>query len=156
MLNISKSTTQKYVELISENKLINFRNYHGGLFEISRYMRGCLAEWRRDILAKHGNRCFITGRTDKLIIHHVTPFSDIRDMVLKITGLRVKRFDEYSKNELEELKEVVLMLHQKIEGVVLNESIHTLFHQYYGNVNIGFDELKEFHKRYQIGEIEII
>jgi hypothetical protein len=151
VLNISKNTVTNYLNELSNNNLINsnkIRN-HETLAEMSLYFRSKLIKWRNDSLDFYGNKCFVSGEKDNIVVHHLIPFNQIRDYVLNQLDLQDKPMDQFTSDELDLIEGKILDYHELSLGVPLNEKIHKQFHMQYGS-NTTLENLLEFKYSYKI------
>jgi hypothetical protein len=151
VLNISKNTVTNYLNELSNNNLINsnkIRN-HETLAEMSLYFRSKLIKWRNDSLDFYGNKCFVSGEKDNIVVHHLIPFNQIRDYVLNQLDLQDKPMDQFTSDELDLIEGKILDYHQLSLGVPLNDKIHKQFHMKYGS-NTTLENLLEFKYSYKI------
>lgn len=148
-LNIPSSTVTNYLEELAENDLIPKNNVrdHDTLTEMSLYFRSKLNSWKNTSLEVHGNKCFVTGKKEDLIVHHIIPFNKIRDYILNELKLENKPMSEFTVEELTEIESRILDFHKLSVGVPLNEKIHKQFHMKYGN-NTTLENLLEFKSNY--------
>jgi hypothetical protein len=137
----------------------NAYNWKGGITELNVFLRSIINNWRYKIFNKYKHRCAITnikgGKRD-LHIHHMTPFSLIRDNVLFKFNIPVySTIGEYTSEQLNLLTVEFLKEHNEIEGIPLKDNIHLLFHSKYGKTPSPGD-FEEFKKRWYAGEFCII
>jgi hypothetical protein len=114
VLNISKNTVTNYLNELSNNNLINsnkIRN-HETLAEMSLYFRSKLIKWRNDSLDFYGNKCFVSGEKDNIVVHHLIPFNQIRDYVLNQLDLQDKPMDQFTSDELDLIEGKILDYHE--------------------------------------------
>lgn len=107
--------------------------YKGGTSEINQYLRQKINDWKKDSLEKHNYRCFVTGRTGKLHVHHLTPFQSLRDQAFNETKIpKLSQVKDYTTRQLEKLEDKIIELHEKELGVPLLKDVHKDFHKKYG------------------------
>jgi hypothetical protein len=149
VLNMSKNTVTTYLNKLSNNNLINSNKIrsHDTLTEMSLYFRSKLNKWKNDSLEFYGNKCFVSGKKDNLIIHHLIPFNKIRDYVLNQIDLQDKPMNQFTSDELALIESKILDYHQLSLGIPLNEKIHKQFHLQYGH-NSSLEDLLEFKDQY--------
>lgn len=149
ILNIPRSTVGNYLDELSNNNLINKNKIrsHDTLSEMSIYFRGKLNNWKNDSLEFHNKKCFISGKKDNLVIHHLIPFNQIRDYVLNKLDLEDKPMDQFTTEELNIIENKLLDYHELSIGVPLNEKIHKQFHLQYGS-STTLEDLLEFKYQY--------
>ena len=112
----------------------NNHNWKGGVSELDNYLRGVLKEWKMDSLASANYRCIISADTKDLVIHHIYPFSKIvSETLLELNMATYKTIGEYSKDELQKIKELLIKKHYEYGyGAVISKDIHDEFHNIYG------------------------
>lgn len=149
ILNIPTSTVSNYLEELAEMNLINknsVRN-HDTLTEMSLYFRSKLTDWKVVSLRIHDEKCFVTGKKNNLVVHHVVPFNQIRDYVLNELKLENKPITDFTDEELKLIESRMLDYHKLSIGIPLNETIHKQFHFQYGNY-ATIENLLEFKYQY--------
>lgn len=123
-----------------------------GLRSFNDSLRNSLVKWKSEILSKHNQKCFVSGRTENLIIHHIRPFNEIRDEVLKELGFdayfRRKEwtFDDFTDEEINLIKFKIKEKHTLDLGVPLTEELHKEFHNSYG-MKTDFEDLLDFKRK---------
>ena len=129
-------------------------NWKGGVTELNHYLRDLLSEWKYKSLEKHGFKCAITRmHNEDIQIHHLTSFNTIVSTTLNRLSLPIKKqISDYTKEELESIKENFLLQHEEQLGVPLRRELHTLFHNAYGYGSNTPEQFDEFKIRYRIGE----
>lgn len=148
-LGLSKKTFEKYINLLAKAGLLDVDFRHNQKTkEVSLYLRQQLNDWRERCLTRYDNKCFISGSTKSLHIHHVhEPFGLIRDRVFNKCGIEYKPFKEYPKEELDFLSYKIKQVHKGIEGIPLRGDLHNLLHNLFGN-SPSLENLIEFKNRY--------
>jgi len=131
--------------------------WKGGVTSINTALRGVTAEWSLEQMRNNNFECFVLGKqTHNLEVHHVKPFSVIRDEAIAELGLSGnKTVGEYTAEELEELKSIIIREHEDIIGYPLDANIHRRFHSEYG-MDTDLNDLLEFKQRYLAGEFDEI
>ena len=95
-------------------------------------------------------KCFISGRTDDLEAHHSkASFAFIVANSLHELDLPYHKYvDEYSSEELGQIKAEVLKEHrEKAVNITLNKEVHKELHKIYGKMPTH-DQLLEFKENY--------
>jgi hypothetical protein len=152
ILNIPTSTVSNYLEELAELNLINknsVRN-HDTLTEMSLHFRSKLNVWKNDSLQIHDDKCFVTGKKNNLVVHHIVPFNQIRDYVLNELKLENKPITDFTNEEFKLIESRIVDYHKLSIGVPLNETIHKQFHFQYGNY-ATLENLLEFKYQYLRG-----
>lgn len=125
--------------------------WKGGLRTFNDALRNSLVKWKADILNKYNQKCFISGETENLIIHHIKPFNEIRDEVLQELGFNAYfrreewTFDDFTDEEINLIKFKVKEKHTLDSGVPLTIELHKEFHKNYG-MRASLEDLLEFKK----------
>lgn len=132
----------------------NHHNWVGGVSKISEYLRQKIQPWKFDSFKYYNFRCFLTNRTDELVIHHKYPFSEIvKESLIELDIPIKENVSEYSDVELEALIEHCLQKHYEHGlGVCLTRDAHELFHAIYSMHNFTENDFDDFVKRYRSGE----
>lgn len=130
-----------------------------GLSDLTLYLRKHTKEWTYEVLKLNNFKCHITGdNLGDLEVHHLKPFNLIRDEALNELSLDHKeRVLDYNAEELESIVGLVKQKHNVENGIPLRKSIHTLFHQIYGNQCTPEDyyEFKQHYLNEEFSEIAI-
>jgi hypothetical protein len=127
--------------------------WKGGISGITDYMRGTLQEWKRNSIASCKSRCVITGRPYD-VVHHLYGFRLIAEKVFKENNILLREhMSEYSEEELNIIRNAVIVEHNKLLGVCLEEKVHKFFHKCYGSGNNTPEQFYEFQQRIQSGEL---
>lgn len=149
VLSMPTSTVSNYLEVLAEMNLINknsIRN-HDTLTEMSLHFRSKLTDWKNESLQTHDKKCFVTGKKNNLVIHHIVPFNQIRDYILNELKLENKPITDFTDDEFKLIESRILDYHKLSIGVPLNETIHKQFHFQYGNYTT-LENLLEFKYQY--------
>ena len=105
-----------------------------------------LINWHK-IVDLDNEKCFLTGRTDCLEIHHLTPLNVIIKNILLDFDNNVDLLCKDSNIKL--FDEKILRAHaQENVCVILNKDIHSLFHKLYGYTNCSKEDFFEFSKSF--------
>lgn len=116
-------------------------------FPLNLHLRGKLWWWRDIAKQVHEEKCFISGKTSNLIIHHVISFSQIRDFVFNFHSVEYKKLEDYNEQELDLVNSMIADYHRLATGVPLEKEIHRQFHMKYGS-NATMENLLEFKMNY--------
>jgi len=121
------------------------------------FLRNSISEWKKESFKKYNFKCYITGSTKNLVVHHLISFSKIYYSVLKKNNIEIKRkFNDYSKEELDLITKIFSDEHNKVLGIVITKSIHNKFHKLYGTKNFAPENFYEFADNIRNGKISII
>lgn len=98
-----------------------------------RVMRKALRQWRNSIIESNP-QCYVSGIQDQLEVHHAGySFSEIFRQAHKNLDLEYKKYIfEYSDKDARRLREEIIRLHESVDAIVLNHSIHCELHTIYG------------------------
>lgn len=111
-------------------------NYKGGESDVLDTFRKYIKEWKSNVLYSYNYRCALTNTKNNLVVHHVESFSDIVKKSCEELDLQLKhKIKEYSNNDFEKLKNLILSKHTLKIGIVLERKIHNKFHRLYGKGN---------------------
>jgi hypothetical protein len=138
---------------LDNNRGENNWNWKGGISSIGNYLRNSIINWKKDSMVKSQYKCVITDKRFD-VVHHLYGFDLILKETFEVTGIPIgAEISDYNDNELEELKDVCLYLHDKYPlGVCLSDEIHELFHKEYGYGNNTPEQFDQFKSRYKNGE----
>ena len=130
-------------------------NWQGGLTPITKYLRKCLTDWKKDSMRNCNYKCVITGENFNAI-HHLYGFNKIVKEIFIETDLIVKsKVLDYTDEELKIIKDKCIELHNKYPlGICLTSEIHNLFHSIYGTGDNISEQFYEFKERYNSGEFD--
>lgn len=120
--------------------------WRGGITPLIKHMRNIVTDWTKQTLKEQNYTCQISDkRGGELDVHHLFSFNLILDEVLKKLNIPVyQNIGEYTQEELIEMEELLLELHNKYGGVVLTKDIHKEFHSIYGYGNNAPEQFYEF------------
>lgn len=125
------------------------------LHKLNKFLR---KEVNKSGWAKRAKRCYITGSTRNLEVHHDgMSFSQIVKTALK--NLSIKYSGEYVENystvELILIKNEVIKLHNLYaRPITLASDIHLELHKIYGS-NVSNEQLEEFKTQYN-NKVEVV
>lgn len=119
------------------------------------FIRFQITDWKVDSFKSNNYKCDITNTTKRLEVHHYKNFIELVREMLEITKLPTyETMDEYTQEELIEIRKVILEIHYKYGlGVPICKTEHTLFHKTYGYKNNTIEQYNEF-KQIRQKEIE--
>lgn len=102
---------------------------------------------RHKIVNLFNEKCFLTGKTDQLEIHHLTPLNAIIKNVLVEFDNNIDLL--YENNNIKLFDDKILNIHAQNDiCVILNKDIHSLFHKLYGYTNCTKEDFFEFSKSF--------
>lgn len=95
---------------------------------LENYLRSELSSSWRPLVIKH--ECEVCGKDNNLEVHHVKQFILLLDETLQLLKLNRKRdTDDYSVDELEKIKLIMLGKHLKIKTLTLCNKCHDILHK---------------------------
>lgn len=99
----------------------------------TRVMRKALRQWRNSIIESNP-QCYVTNSTQDLTVHHAgQSFSEVFRQAHKNLGIQYNKYIfEYSEEDARRLKAEIIKLHESVDAIVLNHSIHCELHTIYG------------------------
>ena|GEM_PF-2888341 len=110
-------------------------SWKGGCCTLNEIVRGRLhAVWAKPIIYRDNRKCVLCGehRSKKIVVHHVRPFAQIRDLVIaRNKHLSIDNYDDLSL-----LADLVVEEHGMEDGVTLCRVCHRKHHLENG-VNCG-------------------
>lgn len=122
--------------------------------DLNKYLRGNIWQWRLDS-QRQCNYCCVLSGSQKYEIHHIYSFHCILNEFIKKNNIILKTFDEYSKDELQEIAIQFQKFHAKFPlGVCIDKKLHKLFHYIYGKKN-NEQQWEEFVNLYKKGELTV-
>ena len=126
------------------------------LHSLSKWLRKevCKSSWY-----KKSKRCYITGSTEKLELHHDgMSFSQIVNDSFKALGIKYsgENTENYSTTDLILLKNEVIRRHNLYaKPITITADVHLELHKIYGT-NVSHEQLEEYCKEYQNNRVEAI
>jgi len=132
-------------------------NWKGGITPLYNYLRDKIGEWKYDSLKAYDFKCGITGiKIKDLIVHHLYAFNKILEEL--VSNLNIVLYDNVSKYNTDillNLEKGILQKHYDYGyGIPLLPSIHSLFHDLYGQGNNTPEQFEEFKTRLRLGEFD--
>jgi len=129
--------------------------WKGGVTSINEYLRKTSHDWRDAKMAEANYRCWITGEeAPRLNVHHAYPWHKLRDEAMQAVGIYGREnVGDCPPELLEECYEKLVEAHRTLPGYVIDERLHVLFHQLYGN-DVTDADIHEFKARYLAGEFD--
>lgn len=130
--------------------------WKGGVTSINEYLRKASHDWRDAKMAQANYRCWITGEeVPRLNVHHAYPWHKLRDEAMQAVGIYgLESVGDCSPELIEECYEKLVDKHRTLPGYVIDERLHVLFHQVYGN-DVTDADIHEFKERYLRGEFNV-
>jgi predicted nucleic acid-binding Zn ribbon protein len=128
-----------------------YKEHFLGISSMNQYLRAFLIDWRKKSMKECNYKCIITG--DKFdVIHHLYSFNNIlKEAFIQLKMPIKKKINEYSQEELQQIINVCVDLHEKYPlGVCLRKDVHILFHSIYGKHNNTPEQFEEFKTNYKI------
>lgn len=132
----------------------NNPNWKGGISSITYSLRiSSTQEWRKKSLERYNYTCDVSVEPfeEGDEVHHIhKSYSEIVYKMLRILGLDIRQsIDDYSQQEKNEMKKIIIKLHEKYgEGVPMKKCIHDLYHKIYGKGNPNIKDYEDFKLRY--------
>ena len=128
----------------------NASNYNGGESEVLDRFRKILKNWKMQIAKKYNYKCFITNAKNDCVVHHLVPFMQIvKEACNELKLPLYKKIQDYKKEELQELEELILQKHTLEIGVLIQRKIHFKFHSIYGKIDNTKEQFIEFVKTFK-------
>lgn len=130
--------------------------WKGGVTGVNEYLRRASYDWRASKMAEANYLCWITGKeAPRLNVHHAYPWYKIRDEAMHSVGIYgYTNVGDCPPELIEECYEVLVDKHSRLPGYVIDERLHVLFHQIYGN-DVTDADIHEFKERYLRGEFNV-
>lgn len=131
--------------------------WKGGVTGINEYLRKTSHDWRDDKMTEANYRCWITGETaPRLNVHHAYPWHKLRDEAMQAVGIYgYENVGDCPPELIEECYELLVDKHRTLPGYVIDQRLHVLFHQVYGN-DVTDADIHEFKERYLRGEFNVL
>lgn len=140
--------------IMRANKLGIYKDKNiDGYSSLYEYIRNKMKYSNRKMVNEFGNKCFITGQTENLVIHHITGFNILLLNAIKIYGFPLyDDFSDYKTEELESFLKIFIDYHNLYaKCVCVTQSIHKEFHGIYGYGNNTEEQWNEFiNKNYNL------
>lgn len=117
--------------------------------EVLKDLRDSIKSWKKEIASKYGYRCYLTKSNRDCVVHHLYPFKNIVEDCCKELNIPLLRtFGDYTIEQYNNLKNLVISKHTLDIGILLQRKVHTKFHAIYGVSNNTIEQLNEFIKNY--------
>lgn len=129
-------------------------NWKGGITNLAANMRSKTSPWIRKALIESNYTCSITGLKGDVDVHHSYSFSNIlQDTLLQLNMNIRQNVGDYSEEEFKLLSNTFIENNETMsKAIVIEKSLHNLFHVIYGRGNNSFSQFQEFKERYANGE----
>lgn len=122
---------------------------------LKRWLRFQLKDWRESSLRKANYTCFVTGKKSSgkhcfpIDVHHLDiTFDMILHEALDTLGLALHKLTtDYTPEELEQVLQEVIRLHQDTPYLVLSRDAHENIHRLYGS-NPTMEQIREYKRNY--------
>lgn len=124
-----------------------------GYKNLNNFVRARLYNWKIEVREINNYTCCITGEHSNLIIHHCRSFNLLMQETIDILDFEIKdNFSDYTDKDLNYFLDMFLDLQSYYnEYVCITETIHKLFHKYYGYGDNTMEQWNEFVDRYKNG-----
>ena len=124
-----------------------------GYTSLQSFVRSQLHSWKRAVMSENGFKCYLSGVSNNLVVHHCYGFNLLFDETIENTGFEIKEnFEDYTDAELNKFFDDFFELQESYsEYVVISEDIHILFHKEYGYGDNTPEQWAEFEKKYLDG-----
>jgi hypothetical protein len=117
--------------------------------EVLRDLRDSIKSWKREIAGKYDYKCYLTNSKRDCVVHHLYPFKNIVEDCCKELNIPLHRtFGEYTIEQYNNLKNLVISKHTLDIGILLQRKVHIKFHSIYGVSNTTITQLNEFIENY--------
>lgn len=123
--------------------------WKGGVKIVYEFLRGNIAQWKRDSMESCNYKCVLSGvNFDN--IHHLYSFKRISEEIFEILKLPIyQTMGEYTEEERKSMLDLSNELHKKHGlGICLSKELHTLFHHTYRYFDNTPEQFNEFKQRY--------
>lgn len=117
--------------------------------EVLKDLRDCIKSWKIEIAKKYGYRCYLTDSNRDFVVHHLYPFKKIVEDSCSELGLTLcKNFGDYTFDQYNKLKNLVISKHTTEIGILLQRKVHIKFHSIYGVCDTTIEQFNEFIQKY--------
>ena len=131
--------------------LLHFNKDGSGYEGLSKFLRGHLQSWKTKSMENCNYQCVLTGSKD-FAIHHMYGFANILNETIEEYNIELKEYSEYTIEELEDILEKFLEVHDKYPlGVCVRKDIHTLYHSVYSKCVNNEEQWNQFVKEFKDG-----
>lgn len=124
-----------------------------GYKKLNDFVRARLNKWKNEVRESFDYTCCITGKHSNLVVHHCRSFNILIQETIDLLSFEIKDdFSDYSDEELCNFLDTFINLQAYYgEYVCITESIHKLFHQYFGYGDNTIEQWNEFVEKYKLG-----
>lgn len=131
--------------------LLHFNKDGSGYEGLSKFLRGHLQSWKTKSMENCNYQCVLTG-SKNFAIHHMYGFANILNETIEEYNIELKEYSEYTIEELEDILEKFLEVHDKYPlGVCVRKDIHTLYHSVYSKCINNEEQWNQFVKEFKDG-----
>ena len=138
-------------EWLNMQQILNMRAIYNK--NLKKHLRFQLKDWRESSLKKANYTCFVTGKKSggkhcfPLDVHHLDKsFDSIVHQALDTLGLAFHKLTtDYTPEELEQIVQEVIRLHQDTPFLVLSRDAHENIHRIYGK-NPTMEQIREYRR----------
>jgi len=129
--------------------------WKGGVKIVYEFLRGNIAQWKRDSMENCNYKCVLTDAPFDNI-HHLYSFKRIVEEIFETLNLPIyQTMGEYTEEERGNMLNLLNDLHKEYGlGVCLSKEMHTLFHHTYGYFDNTPEQFLEFKQKYLDGEFK--
>ena len=144
-LGLNRKTVSNYMDELKKEELIDRQDTVDTkvLHPLNLHLRAKLYNWRYASKKAHKNVCYVSGTKENVIVHHLIPFSKLRDYVFDKLNMPYKLPEDYTEEEMDLIMDMLIEYHELLLGIPLNKTIHKEFHSIYG-VNAQITDLLDF------------
>lgn len=119
--------------------------WKGGVSSLQDYLRAVIKKPTLQKLIKANHICELTGKKFRnLELHHIDGFSDLLYNTLTALCLPPLSVGSYTQEELKQITDYFLILHEQSQCIVLGKGIHKKFHDIYGYTNFTSVDFAKF------------
>lgn len=124
-----------------------------GYNNLNNFIRARLYQWKQEVREYNNFTCCVTGSNSNLVVHHCRGFNVLMQETIEILDFEIKdNFYEYTEEELNLFLDTFLNLQAYYnEYVCITETIHKLFHKYFGYGDNTIEQWNEFVENYNNG-----
>lgn len=124
--------------------------WRNGTTELYTELRRLLTGWAKRQRKRVGNKCEITGKFGKIVVHHMTPMFEIFNKTMSELNIDVReKLSDYTNEEIKIISNRFIENNEKTANpVCMLEEIHWRFHSFCGGTFMptSFEQLEQFKK----------